>query len=113
MSHSVGKEAVSADRFRGPELDDAPHPPEGGRIVERIAVHKREVRGAADLDPPGVGVAEHGTALPGRGAERLPRLKPRLDQRLHLPGEVTGANRTAAEVAPGRDRYARLVGEPD
>ncbi len=50
---------------------------------------KAEVRRTPDPDPPRVGVAEYRSALPGCRAERQPWLKPGLDQRLHLPRQVT------------------------
>src|SRR6185295_8370942 len=91
--------ASALDRDRVGRPGDAPDPPEGCRIGERVAVHEDEVRGPA--------------VAPRGGAERLPRLQPGVDEPLDLPGELVGPERAAAEVGAGRDPDAGAVGGPN
>src|SRR6266568_4309674 len=87
----------------------APDPPEGGRVAERVTVDQREMRRAAGRQPARMRVTQHVAAPPGSRAQRLPGLKPGSHQALDLPGEVTSPDRSAAEVAPGRDRHPGRV----
>ena len=96
----------------GPEAGVAPWSADEVRKVV-AAVHEREVRGTAGLDPARVRVGQYRAALPCGRPERLPGLQARLDQGLDFPGEVPGANRAAAEVTSRGDRHASLVSDPD
>src|SRR6185436_14900060 len=105
--------ASALDRDRVGRPGDAPDPPEGCRIGERVAVHEDEVRGPAVAQVAGIGLAEELAAAPRGGAERLPRLQPGVDEPLDLPGELVGPERAAAEVGAGRDPDAGAVGGPN
>jgi hypothetical protein len=66
---NYGQRDCDRSRGDGQALDDAPDPPECGRVFERITVNQREMRGPTDPQAPGIGVAEYGAALPGRRSD--------------------------------------------
>src|SRR3989442_13363571 len=98
----------------GPGLrkpSDAPHPPEGRWIGERVAVDEEEVRGPAFDDAPRFGFVQKLPAANRCGGQRLPGFQAGLHQGLDLPGEMIRSQGTAAEIRSGRDSYARPVRE--
>ena len=77
---------------------DAPDAPQRGRVGQRVAVDEEEVRRSALTDAAGLGLAEDLARLPGDRGQAFPGLEARLDERLHLPGQLVGPARAAAEV---------------
>src|SRR5712691_116618 len=74
---------------------------------------EEEVRGYSFDDSTGVGFSEQFAAPDCRGGQRLPRLESGFDERLDLPGQVVGAQRSAAKIRAGRDPHAGPMGEAD
>src|SRR2546422_9279224 len=73
-----------------PQPGHSPHPPEGRRIAERVAMDQEEIGGAAFDDATGRCFALQGSAAGRRGREGLPPLEARVDQSPHLPHAVGG-----------------------
>src|SRR3989454_6309825 len=96
-----------------PQPGHSPHPPEGRRVGERVAVDEEEIGGPAFDDATSLVFRKEFAAADRRGRESLPRLEAGFHERLDLPGEMVRSQGTAPEIRPGRDSYARAVGEVD
>src|SRR3989454_2994718 len=96
-----------------PQPGHSPHPPEGRRVGERVAVDEEEIGGPAFDDATSLVFRKEVSASDCRGRERLPRLEARFDERLDLPGEMVRSQGSAAKIRAGRDPYAGSVSEAD
>ena len=61
---------------------------------------QQEVGRATLFQGAGAGLAQQAPAVDGRRGQGVVGLQPGGDQRLHLPGELVGPQRPAAEVGP-------------
>src|SRR3989475_8214803 len=89
----------------------APHPPQGRRISERVAMDQEEIGGPTFDDAPGRRFSQQVSAADRRGRERFPRLEAGFDERLDLPGEMVRPQGSAAKIRACCDPHARAVGE--
>src|SRR5436309_12973096 len=89
----------------------SPHPPEGSRIGQWVAMDQEEIGGSTLDDSTGRCFAEQVSAAGRRGRERLPRLEAGFNERLDFPGEMVRPQGSSAKVRAGRDLHARAVGE--
>src|SRR2546426_10380151 len=71
-----------------PQPGHLPHPPEGRRIAERVAVDQEEIGGSAFDDSARRCFSQQVSPADRPGRERPPPPEARLDERLHPPPGV-------------------------
>ena len=80
-----------------------------GRRAGRRGRRKKSAGPPSRMTPASASPMSSPPAPGGRG-QRVDRLDPRGHQARHLPRQLVGAQRAAAEVAAGGDRHARVAG---
>src|SRR2546428_4102409 len=71
-----------------PQPGHSPHPPEGRRVGERVAVDEEEIGGPAFDDATNLAFRKEVAAADRRRRESPPPLEAGLDERPRLPGRM-------------------------